>query len=66
MKITTKFLQILSGICILAGIIITLLARRYNANLPDDPRKWLEWGSYGIMIIGLILLMPWIKDKEKN
>lgn len=66
MKITTKFLQILSGICILVGVIITLLARKYNANHPDDPLKWLEWISYGIMIIGLILLMPWIKDKEKK
>jgi hypothetical protein len=66
MKITTKFLQILSGICILAGIIITLLARKYNTSHPDNPHKWMEWISYGIMIIGLILLMPWVKDKEKK
>lgn len=66
MKITNKHLQFLSGFCILTGIIITLLARKYNANHPDNPHKWIEWISYGIMIIGLILLMPWIKDKEKK
>lgn len=37
MKITNKFLQILSGFCILAGVIIELLTRKYNANHPDDP-----------------------------
>jgi hypothetical protein len=66
MKVTNKFLQILSGLCLLAGVIIWFITRRYNLNHPDDPIVYGKWISVGIMIIGLILLMPWVKDKEQK
>lgn len=64
MKITNKTLQILSGFCFLLGVIIGLVGRRYNINHPDDPNTYWKWISIGIMIIGLILLMPWIKKQK--
>jgi len=63
MKITNKTLQILSGFCILVGVIIGLVTRKYNANHPEDPNIYGKWIGIAIMIIGLILLMPWVKDK---
>jgi hypothetical protein len=40
MKITNKTLQILSGFCFLAGVIIELVTRKYNANHPDEPNAY--------------------------
>ena len=66
MKIANKSLQILAGVCFLLGVIIELIARKYNSNHPDDPNVYGKWIGIAIMIIGLILLMPWIKDKGQN
>jgi len=66
MKITNKTLQILGGVCILAGTIVGLIFRKYNVNHPEDPISYGKWMSIAIMIIGLILLMPWVKEKEQK
>ena len=62
MKITNKFLQILGGFCFLAGAVI----KNYNVNHPEEHNSYGKWISIAVMIIGLILLMPWVKDKEQK
>jgi hypothetical protein len=66
MKITNKTLQFLGGFCFLAGAIVGLIVRKYNANHVEDPNTYGKWIGIAIMIIGLILLMPWIKNKEQK
>jgi uncharacterized protein YjeT (DUF2065 family) len=66
MKITNKFLQILGGFCFLAGAVIGLIIRQYNVNHPEEPNSYGKWIGIAVMIIGLILLMPWVKDKEQK
>lgn len=63
MKITQKHLRLLSGFLILLGAVVAVLTRNYNANNPDDPNNYGQWLGMVIMIIGLVLLAPWIKDK---
>ena len=55
MKITQKKLRIISGLLILIGAIV------YAVTKPNPFGKYV---ALGIMIIGLIFLAPWIKDKE--
>jgi hypothetical protein len=66
MKITNKFLQILGGFCFLAGAIIGIIFRNYNGNHPEEPVSYGKWISIAIMFIGIILLMPWVKNKEQK
>jgi len=66
MKITEKQLRILSGLCLLAGAIVVILTKSYNANHIDDPNNFGKWTGIAIMIIGLILLAPWVKNKEQK
>jgi drug/metabolite transporter (DMT)-like permease len=64
MKITQKHLRVLSGILILLGAIIAVLTRNYNAGNPDDPNHYGQWLGIGLMIAGLVLLAPWVKDQK--
>jgi hypothetical protein len=57
---------LLSGLLILLGIVITVLTRNYNANNPEDLNKYGQWLGIGIIILGIILLTPWIKDKNDS
>ncbi len=66
MKLTQKNLRLLSGLLILLGIVITVLTRNYNANNPEDLNKYGQWLGIGIIILGIILLAPWIKDKNDS
>jgi ACR3 family arsenite efflux pump ArsB len=66
MKITNKFLQILGAFCFLAGVIIGIILRKYNASHPETPISYGSWISIAVMIIGLILLMPWVKNKDQK
>ncbi len=66
MKLTQKHLRLLSGLLILLGIVITVLTRNYNANNPEDLNKYGQWLGIGIIILGIILLAPWIKDKNDS
>jgi hypothetical protein len=63
MKITEKQLRILSGILFLGSIMIYFLTRKFHAHNPDDP-DYGKLVGVGVAIIGLILLAPWVKDKE--
>jgi hypothetical protein len=65
MKITNKQLRILSGILLLAGAILGVLTSNFNKSHPHDPNVYGKWISIGIMIIGLVLLAPWVKENEK-
>ena len=64
MKITEKQLKILSGLCFLAGAIVLILTKSYNANHIGEPNNYGKWIGIAIMIIGLVLLAPWVKKKE--
>jgi hypothetical protein len=65
MKITQKHLRLLSGFLLLIGAIVGILTGNFNTKHPEDPNVYGKWISIGIMIIGLVLLAPWIKEKEK-
>jgi len=65
MKITQKHLRRLSGFLILIGVIASILISNFNTKHPEDPNVYGKWISIGIMIIGIVLLAPWIKEKEK-
>lgn len=64
MKITEKQLRLLSGLLFLIGAIIVVLTNNFNAKHPDDPILFGKWTGIGVMIIGLVLLAPWVKDKK--
>ena len=66
MKITQKHLRLLSGVLVLLGVVITVLTRDYNANHPDDPNNFGQWLGIGIMIAGMLLLAPWIKNEKEG
>jgi hypothetical protein len=54
MEITQKKLRIISGLLfIIAGIVFAV----------TKPNPFGKYASIGIMIIGLVCLAPWIKDK---
>ena len=65
MKITDKHLQILSGLACLLATIIFLLTKSYNKTHIADPILYGKWISYFLFIVGLFLLMPWRKKKDK-
>jgi len=55
MKITQKKLNFISGLLILIGLIVGIITK---------PIIFGKYASIGIIIIGLVLLAPWIKDKD--
>jgi len=55
MKITQKKLNLISGLLILIGLIVGIVTK---------PNIFGKYSSIGIIIIGLVLLAPWIKDKD--
>jgi hypothetical protein len=55
MKITQKKLRIISGLLILIGAIVYAVTK---------PSPFGKYAAIGIMIIGMIFLAPWIKDKD--
>jgi uncharacterized protein YjeT (DUF2065 family) len=66
MKITSKHLRLISGFLFLSGTIIIAITFSYNSKHPEDPNTYGRWVGIGVMIIGLILLAPWIKDKDNK
>ncbi len=54
MKITEKRLRFISGLTLLTGAIVSALSDSIG-----------EYVGIGIMIVGLILLIPWVKDKKE-
>ena len=64
MKITSKQLRFISGFLFLIGAIIVVLTLNFNSKHPGDPNIYGKWAGIGVMIIGLVLLAPWIKDKD--
>ena len=55
MKLTPKHLRILSGLLLLAGALLNVLT--------EGKGKYV---GIGIMVVGIILMMPWIKEKKEN
>jgi len=66
MKITQKQLRILSGFCILLGAIVVVITNYLTDKNLSEPNKIWKWAGIGIMIVGLILLMPWVEKKDKD
>jgi hypothetical protein len=57
MKITQKKLSIISGLLFLIGAIVFVVTK---------PNPFGKYASIGIIIIGMVLLAPWIKDKDNK
>jgi len=51
---------------VLLGAVIVILTRTYNTNNPDNLNNYGKWLGILIMIIGLVLLAPWIKDNNDS
>jgi hypothetical protein len=66
MKLTQKHLKMLSGLFLLLGAVIVILTKNYNENNPEDLNNYGKWLGIFIMIIGLVFLAPWIKDKNNH
>lgn len=54
MKITEKRLRLISGITMLAGAIISIFFNSVG-----------NYIGIAIIILGMILLAPWVKDEKK-
>ena len=54
MKITEKQLRLLSGVTMLSGAIISVIF--------DSIGNYI---GIGIIIVGMVLLAPWVKDEKK-
>ena len=54
MKITEKRLRLVSGIIMLIGVIISIFF--------DSAGNYI---GIALIIIGMILLAPWVKDEKK-
>jgi hypothetical protein len=54
MRMTPKQLRLLSGLLVLAGAIVDVLTEGKG-----------RYVGIGIMVVGIILLMPWIKEKKE-
>ena len=55
MKITNKQLRLLGGLIVLAGAIVSVLT--------EGVGKYI---AIGIMILGIIVMMPWVNEKKKE
>lgn len=54
MKITNKHLRLLGGIIVLIGAVVNVLTH-----------KTMEIVAIGIMILGIIVMMPWVNEKKE-
>jgi multidrug transporter EmrE-like cation transporter len=63
MKFNRKLFQVLSGLCILAGAAVVALTR--NGLTADTAVDYGKWAGIGIMMVGMILLVPWGMSKQK-
>ena len=66
MKISEKQINILSGLCILTGLIIVLITRKYNTENPDNPNLYGKWIGIAFAVIGMIFLTPWQGKKKQQ
>ena len=54
MKITNKHLRLLGGLIVLAGAIVNILTEKIG-----------DYIGIGIMVLGIIVMMPWVKEKKE-
>jgi len=54
MKITQKQLRLISGITVLIGALISVFFE-----------SSVKYVGIGIIIVGMILLAPWVKDEKE-
>jgi uncharacterized protein YjeT (DUF2065 family) len=54
MKITQKKLRLISAILMITGVIISLIFESVG-----------DYIGIGLIIVGIILLAPWVKEEEK-
>ena len=64
MKITKKHLDLLSGLFLILGALVVVLTNSFDETLKIETSKFWKWIGIGIMIVGLIFKMPWIKDNK--
>jgi hypothetical protein len=64
MKITKKHLDLLSGFFLIVGALVVVLTNSFDETLKIETSKFWKWIGIGIMIVGLIFKMPWIKDTK--
>ena len=55
MKITNKQLRLLGAFIVLAGAIVDVLT--------EGVGKYI---AIGIMVLGIIVMMPWVNEKKKE
>jgi len=55
MKITNKQLRLLGGLIVLAGAIVNVLTEGTG-----------QYIAIGIMILGIIVMMPWVNEKKEE
>jgi uncharacterized protein YjeT (DUF2065 family) len=54
MKITDRQLRLISGLTMLTGAIVSIIFKSAG-----------KYIGIGIIIVGMILLAPWVKDEKK-
>jgi hypothetical protein len=54
MKITNKRLRFLGGLVVLAGAIVNVLTEGVGRYI-----------AIGIMVLGIIVMMPWVNEKKE-
>jgi len=64
MKLSNSQMKILSGIFSLIGVIVAAYTSRYNKTHENDPNNYGHWIGIFLLFVGLILLMPWKKEKN--
>ncbi len=63
MKISDKQMKILSGAFFLIGAIVVAYTRNYNKTHESDPNNYGKWIGIFLFFAGMLLLMPWRKNK---
>jgi len=53
MKITNKHLRLLGGFLVLVGAVVNVLTEKAG-----------DYIGIGIMVAGIIVMMPWVKEKK--